>query len=40
MPAGVSYRQALRGDFAAAADVWSVSSFSELRKDGIARERK
>jgi pyruvate dehydrogenase E1 component len=29
----------LRDDFGVAADVWSVTSFSELRRDGLAAER-
>jgi len=29
----------LRADFGIAADVWSVPSFTELRRDGLATER-
>jgi pyruvate dehydrogenase E1 component len=30
----------LRDDFEIAADVWSVTSYTELRRDGLARERE
>jgi len=30
----------LREDFEVAAEVWSVTSFTELRRDGLARERE
>ncbi|NIT98580.1 MAG: pyruvate dehydrogenase, partial [Actinobacteria bacterium] len=29
----------LQEDFGVASDVWSVTSFSELRRDGLAAER-
>jgi pyruvate dehydrogenase E1 component len=35
----IAAAELLEADFGVAADVWSVTSFTELRRDGIATER-
>jgi pyruvate dehydrogenase E1 component len=39
LPQVIAAAELLESDFGVAADVWSVTSFSELRKDGIACDR-
>ena len=39
MPWAIEAQQLLADDWGVAADVWSVTSWSELRRDGLAAER-